>query len=98
MRDDEEMTAADVDEQAEETERAVATLIAGGLLGAAIGAGIGLLASRAAAPPPPLPLARPRRAVARTRRELDDLAGRVERELRELRRAVLRQRRRGWLR
>jgi hypothetical protein len=98
MRDDEEMTAADVDEQAEETERAVATLIAGGLLGAAIGAGIGLLASRAAAPPPPLPLARPRRAVARTRRELDDLAGRVERELRELRRVVLRQRRRGWLR
>jgi|GEM_PF-2617197 hypothetical protein len=97
MRDDEEMTAADVDEQAEETERAVATLIAGGLLGAAIGAGIGLLASRAAAPPP-LPLARPRRAVARTRRELDDLAGRVERELRELRRVVLRQRRRGWLR
>jgi hypothetical protein len=96
MRDD-EMTAADVDEQAEETERAVATLIAGGLLGAAIGAGLGLLASRAAASPPP-PLARPRRAVARTRRELDDFAGRVERELRELRRLVLRQRRRGWLR
>jgi hypothetical protein len=96
MRDD-EMTAADVDDQAEETERAVATLIAGGLLGAAIGAGIGLLASRAAAPPPPA-VARPRRVVARTRRELDDFAGRVERELRELRRLVLRQRRRGWLR
>jgi hypothetical protein len=97
MRDDEEMTAADVDEQAEETERAVATLIAGGLLGAAIGAGIGLLASRAAAPPP-LPLARPRRIVDRTRGELDEFAERIERELRALRRAVKRQRRAGWLR
>ena len=98
MRDD-EITAADVDDQAEETERAVATLIAGGLLGAAIGAGLGLLASRAgAAPARPLPRPGPRRAVERTRRELDDFAGRIEREIRELRRLVTRQRRRGWLR
>ncbi len=95
MREDDEVTAADVDE-AEETDRAVATLIAGGLLGAAIGAGLGLLASRAAAPPEPA--FSPRRAVRRTRHELEEFAERIERELRDLRRVVTRQRRRGWLR
>ena len=93
MRGDDEITAADVDE-AEETDRAVATLIAGGLLGAAIGAGLGLLASRASAPEPAFS---PRRAVRRTRHELEDFAERIERELRDLRRLVKRQRRRGWL-
>ena len=97
MRGEDEVTAADVDDQAEETERAVATLVAGGLLGAAIGAGLGLLASRAAAPPPP-PAFSPRRALQRTRGEFEDFAERIERELRELRRLVKRQRRRGWLR
>ncbi len=104
MRDTEDdLTAAYDDAAAEENERAVATLIAGGLLGAALGAGLGLLASRAAGaaaaePPPPPPAAWPRRAVARSRDELDDYARRIERELRALRRLVTRQRRRGWLR
>jgi hypothetical protein len=40
----------------------------------------------------------PRRIVDRTRGELDEFAERIERELRALRRAVKRQRRRGWLR
>jgi hypothetical protein len=102
MRDTEDdLTAAYDDAAAEESDRAMATLIAGGLLGAALGAGLGLLASRAAgaaAEPPPPPAAWPRRAVARSRDELDDYARRIERELRALRRLVTRQRRRGWLR
>jgi hypothetical protein len=103
MRDTEDdLTAAYADATAEESDRAMATLIAGGLLGAALGAGLGLLASRAAgaaaAEPPPPPAAWPRRAVARSRDELDDYARRIERELRALRRLVTRQRRRGWLR
>ncbi len=101
MRDTEDdLTAAYADATAEESDRAMATLIAGGLLGAALGAGLGLLASRAAAAsePPPPPPAWPRRAAARSRDELDDYARRIERELRALRRLVTRQRRRGWLR
>jgi hypothetical protein len=101
MRDTEDdLTAAYADATAEENDRAMATLIAGGLLGAALGAGLGLLASRAAAAAaaPPPPPARSRRTVARSRDELDDYARRIERELRALRRLVTRQRRRGWLR
>ena len=108
--DDTDDKAADADDDAddadetdeadgetpEETERAVAMLVAGGLLGAAIGDGLGLPLSRAATPPPPA--FSPRRVVARGRSELDDFAERVERELRSLRRLVKRQRRRGWLR
>ncbi len=93
---DDDVNLDEAGETAEENERAIATLIAGGLLGAALGAGLGLLASRAAAPPPPVSL--PRRAAYRTRDELEDFAERIERELRALRRLVRRGRRRGWLR
>jgi hypothetical protein len=84
------------DDEGLDDEREIATLVAAGLLGAAVGAGIGLLLSRAAVPPEPA--FSPRRAVARTRGELEDFAERIERELRSLRRLVKRQRRRGWLR
>jgi hypothetical protein len=59
----------DADETAEETERGVAQLIAGGLLGAALGRGAGPAPEprRGAAPPPAFS---PRRAVARGRDEL----------------------------
>lgn len=94
MAEDDVMLDDATDDSVEQTERAVATLVAGGLLGAALGAGLGLLLSRAAAPPPSIP----RRAIARTRGELEDFGERIERELRALRRVVKQQRRRGWLR
>jgi hypothetical protein len=103
MHDDMDDTLDERAGGADDAIAARATLIAGGLLGAALGAALGLLARRAVAEPGPAPRwparrqSAPVRARRAARRTLEELEDRVDRELRALRRLARRARRRGWL-